>query len=204
VEKRFEPGQLKSLYQSQTIRNLLIFLPIALISISLVWVGAADAGPLPFQSSPAPPAPPPTDTPPPPAPHEQPAEPPPEQPAEPPPEQPAESPPEQPTEPPPEQPTEPPPEQPTEPPPEAAQEQEEEENPEVTEPARREVEREEPADSGGAIDWALFTETALMTIGYLWLCCGGLALVVLPVGLTAAFFVGRKRLLDSSSGDNPP
>jgi hypothetical protein len=206
VEKRFESGQLKSLCRSRAIRNLLTFLPIALLSVSLVSVVVVDAGPIPFQSSPQPPpaqpaeqpppAPPPADTPPP---AEQPPPLPPPPTDTPPPAQPAEQP--APTSPVSPEATTAPPQPIEEPTAEAAQEEEGDLT--ATESARRERGPEEPNDSssGSAIDWTLFVETVLETVGYFWLCCGGLALVAFPIVLAAAYFVGRKRLLDSPSGE---
>jgi hypothetical protein len=51
--------------------------------------------------------------------------------------------------------------------------------------------RENPPDL--VIDWPMFIDTVVVAISYFWLCCGGLAIVGVPLVLGMAYTLGQRR-----------
>lgn len=215
MKKRFNLWQRSSPRLRRAAGNLLTFLPIALLSIALVSIGAASAGPLTFQS--------PEEQPQLVQPTKQQAQPTPEPPKQQ--AQPTPEPPKQQAQPTPE-PTQPPPtEQPQAAQPQAAQSpltQPQQDQSPVAAPTKTpkaksggvkgpeptdaessepEFEGEEESSDGEGLNWDAFLGTSALTAAYIWLCCGGLAMLIFPVVLGAAYFVGRKKLASSSGND---
>jgi hypothetical protein len=62
--------------------------------------------------------------------------------------------------------------------------------------------RENPPDL--VVDWPMFIDTVVVSLSYLWLCCGGLAMVVVPFALGMAYALGRRRTVPPPGNPEAP